>query len=91
MRLLSRVTQSIPRCSEHEDFRPGAHQPVSEQDIARQKEIPQPMQQAQFALSFAGITGERQIQHRATGEREDHRNARPRGKPRPGCCVSGWG
>ena len=79
-----------PALLEQDDFRPGAHQPVSEQDVTRQKKIPQPMQQTQFALSFAGITGERQIQHLATGERGSTA-IRARGKPRPGCSRVGLG
>src|ERR1700685_1965343 len=64
------------RLFEQKNIRPRAHQAIREQDVTRQKEVPQPTQQAQFALALAGITGEPQSQHGAAGEREYGSDAR---------------
>ena len=59
----------------HHHFGPGAHQAISEHDIAGEKQMPQGAQHPQLALSLAGVATDADIKNCPAGEREDCRES----------------
>ena len=54
-----------------EQLSPGAHQAVSQQNVAWPEVAPHASKQAQFPLTFTRVTSNPQVDDRSTGQRHD--------------------